>query len=427
MITGQHDHQNDHTAASVSKLSRVPFIGHVLANPSLRNRDFYNLCGGSAFNKMGMAGEQVIVGILVFEITQSSAWVGIALALCYVPMLVFGLLSGAVADWMDRRTLIRRVELGIIVNMVICSTLIAMTPSTLWLVIAYAVISSGIRDAAYAARMSYAYDLVGGENVVAGLSLINLMTRVGQLVGALAAGAIMHRFDASTAILCLTVAHAMAYILQSRLRSAGHKEVVEQVPIVQSLRQCMSEMRTNSVLLMLIIITGVVEMFGFSFSTTLPELASVRFEVGPEGLGEMHAARAVGGILAALMLAAFVGPHRRGTIYLFVICAFGVSLILLSVADRFVFALLTIILVAGMASASDVLTQSMVQLSVPDHLRGRAMGFWLFAIGWAPFGHVEIGALSEALGVNTALLIHGTALIGVGVIAAITVPRLRNL
>jgi len=74
-----------------------------------------------------------------------------------------------------------------------------------------------------------------------------------------------------------------------------------------------------------------------------------------------------------------------------------------------------------------VLTQSMMQLSVPDHLRGRAMGFWVFAIGWAPVGHLEMGSLSVMLGVDTALLINGAALISVGVIATIAVPRLRKL
>ena len=90
-------------------------------------------------------------------------------------------------------------------------------------------------------------------------------------------------------------------------------------------------------------------------------------------------------------------------------------------------ALAALIVVAGMATASDVLTQSMMQLSVPDHLRGRAMGFWVFAIGWAPVGHLQLGALSVIIGVDKALLINGVALILVGVIAAIAVPRLRKL
>ncbi|NQV45552.1 MAG: MFS transporter [Rhodospirillales bacterium] len=423
----QDNDRSDEPVAPPGRLSSLPLIGHVLGNPSLRNRDFHKLCGSSAFNNIGMSGELVIIGILIFEITQSSTWVGIAVALYNLPMLVFGLLSGAIADWMDRRTLLRRVELVVVINLVIFSALIAMVPADLWLILLFAVVSGSIRDSAYAARISYAYDLVGGQHIVAGLSLLNLASRVGQLIGALAGGIVMQNYGAPAAILCLAAAHAVAFILLSQLRSAGSVETVERVPIGQSLRQCFIEMRSNRVLLMLIIITGGVEVFGFSFSTTLPELAATRFSVGAKGLGEMHAMRAIGGILAALILAAFVGPQKRGAIYLFVICAFGGGLILLSAANQFALALAALIIIAGLASASDVLTQSMMQLSVPDHLRGRAMGLWVFAIGWAPVGHLEMGSFAENLGVSAALQINGTALISVGVIAAIFVPRLRKL
>lgn len=426
-MTSESNDHFDESPPPIGRLGRLPLVGHLLVNPSLRNRDFHKLCGGSAFNNMGMSGEMVVIGILVFNITQSSAWVGIAVALYNVPMLVFGLLSGAIADWMDRRTLLRRIELAVVINLVAFSGLIAVAPTELWLVLLFAVVSGSIRDSGYAARMSYAYDLVGGQHIVAGLSLLNLASRTGQLFGAIAAGYVMESFGTPAAILCLAAAHLTAFVLQSMLRSAGTIETVEHVPIGQSLRQCLSEMRTNAVLLMLIIITAVVEVFGFSFSTTLPELSATRFGTGAEGLGEMHAMRAVGGILAALILASVVGTEKRGAIYLFVICAFGGGLIALSVADQYMVALLVLVLIAGLASASDVLTQSMMQLSVPDHLRGRAMGVWVFAIGWAPVGHLEIGALSTELGAGGALLVNGSALIAVGVIAILFVPRLRKL
>jgi len=408
-------------------LSRLPFVGHLFSNPALRDRDFHKLCVGTTFNNMGMSGETVIMGILVFQITQSSTWVGIAIALYNVPMLIFGLASGVIADWMDRRTLLRRIELATVASSLIFAALILTVPDTLWLVILYAVISGCIRDSAYAARMSYAYDLVGGANVIAGLSLLNLASRTGQLIGALVAGTMVHRHGAPAAIGVLAVAHAIGYLFLLGLRSAGSVKAEERVPMTQNLRECFHEILSNKALLMLMIITAMVEVFGFSFSTTLPELASKRFGTGAEGLGQMHATRALGGIIAALALATFVGARGRGSIYLCVICAFGSSLILLSAADQFIFALGVLALVAALASASDVLTQSMMQLSVPDALRGRAMGFWVFSIGWAPIGHLEIGFLSDALGVETALLIHGSVLIAIGLIAAIMVPRLRKL
>ena len=141
----------------------------------------------------------------------------------------------------------------------------------------------------------------------------------------------------------------------------------------------------------------------------------------------MHAARAVGGILAGLTLAAMTGLQRRGAVYLVVICGFGASLLLLSTLSQYALALAALVIIAALAAAADVLTQSMMQLSVPNHLRGRAMGFWVFAIGSAPLGHLEMGALAVMLGAGGALLVNGVALIGVGIVAAVAVPRLRRL
>ena len=115
-------------------------------------------------------------------------------------------------------------------------------------------------------------------------------------------------------------------------------------------------------------------------------------------------------------------PHNLGVIF-----AFGAALLLLAAAGEFVLALAAMLLVAAMAAMSDVLTQSMVQLSVENHLRGRAMGAWTLATGSGPLGHLEMGALAAALGVEGALAANGAALVVVGLITTLAVPRLRQL
>ena len=100
---------------------------------------------------------------------------------------------------------------------------------------------------------------------------------------------------------------------------------------------------------------------------------------------------------------------------------------MLALFDGFALGLAALVMVACMATASDVLTQSMVQLSVPNELRGRAMGTWSLAIGPAPLGHLIMGALAVAIGVGGALAVNGAALIAVGLLAALMAPGLRKL
>jgi len=393
----------------------------------LRDRDYHRLLAAAACNYFGMNGELVVFSLLVFRITQSSAWVGTALALYYLPLLVFGMVAGAVADWMDRRRLLRIIELALTANLALFGTLIALGLTELWYVLAMVFFSGSIRAMYQPVRSAYVYDLVGGEHVVSGLSTLNLVMRLGQLAGALVAGIVMERAGAHTAYFALCAAHLVAFGILGRLRTAGTAAALERVPIAQNLREYVAEMRRNRTLAMLVVITASVEVFGFSFSTALPELATKRLGMGAEGLGVMHAFRAVGGLVAGALLAGYGGFRYRGMVYLVVIYAFGASVVLLALSPSFVLAVAALALVAALAAASDILTQSMMQLSVPNHLRGRAMGAWVFAIGSAPLGHLELGALAAALGVGTALGINGAVLIGVGVVTTVLAPGLRRL
>lgn len=399
----------------------------MIRSPAFKNADYRRLWAGAACNHLGMSGEQVIVGLLVFRITQSTAWVGAALALYFLPLFVFGALSGTIADRSDRRVLLRRIEIVIAANLALFAALAFAGIVGLPAVLAFTAVAGSLRALHQPVRISYAYDLAGGGHVVGSLGLLSLGTRLGQLVGALLAGAAMQRIGTPAAFLALAGVHLVSFALFCRLRSAGIAEVAAPVSMRRNLREFVDEMRGNRVLAMLVIVTATVEIFGFSFATALPELATARFGLGAEGLGIMQAARAVGGIVASLALSIMRELRHRGAAYLAVILVFGGGLLLLSASMHFALALGALVLVAAMAAASDILTQSMMQLSVPNRLRGRAMGAWVLAIGFAPIGHLEMGALAVALGVGNALAINGAVLIAIGALAIVAVPRLRKI
>lgn len=395
--------------------------------PALKIPDYRRLWVGAAFNQQGMSAEHVVLGALVYQITESTGWIGAIMAVYFLPLFVFGMLSGAVADWMDRRTLLRRTELAIIVNLVGFAALLFAGFDSLWIIIAFTLLTGSLRALHQPVRVSYAYDIVGADRIVAGLGLLNLSSRSGQLIGALLAGWVMKFHGAPAAVIAIAAGHLVAYIAFARLQSAGEAAAKGHAPIGQNLREYASELRNNGILLMLVLITAAVEVFGFSFATALPELATVRLNLGEDGLGFLHAARAAGGIVAGLAMSFMGQLQHRGLAYLFVIFAFGASILLLSVEGAFLFTVCAVGLVALLATASDVLTQSMMQLSVANELRGRAMGVWVLAVGVAPIGHLQMGALSVAIGLSNALAVNGAILVAVGVLVAVAAPRLRQL
>jgi hypothetical protein len=143
----------------------------------------------------------------------------------------------------------------------------------------------------------------------------------------------------------------------------------------------------------------------------------------------MNAARSAGGILG--LVASMRGSTQGGgTLFLAVLVSFGASLVALGFAPHVVgFAGVVLVLIVANAAGAlaDLLAQSLVQFSVPAHLRGRAGGAWVVAIGLAPLGQLQIGALASLFGVTVALGASGFALVALASATALLFPRLRRL
>ena len=154
----------------------------MLKNPAIRNADYRRLLAGAAFHQQGMAGEQVVIGLLVIQLMGSSAWVGYTLAAYFTPFFIFGLVSGAITDWADRRTLLRRIEIATAAILALFAVTLALGIASIWVLIGYSVCAGSLRALHQPVRASYAYDLVGQDNLVSAMGLLNLGSRCGQFV-----------------------------------------------------------------------------------------------------------------------------------------------------------------------------------------------------------------------------------------------------
>ncbi|MEE2805202.1 MAG: MFS transporter [Pseudomonadota bacterium] len=384
---------------------------------------FHALLLGASCQAFAFFGEQVIVGYVVFRLTESSTWVGVSLALYFAPMFAFGLASGAIADWAaSRRTLICQTEFSVAAVIAVFALYTHWVGLTLLPLLLLSSLSGTGMAMHHTLRGAIAFDLAGPQKIMAGLGQLNLGVRIGQLIGAAAAGLAAQAGGFSVAFAVIAMAHFVSALFYRGLPATQAVHAVK-AHLGRNLRRFVHEVRTNNALILLVALTAAVEVLGFSFVTALPVLASSRFDVGPDGLGTLHSARAIGGILAALAFATALRLQPRMSFYIYTIGCFGATLGILSAAPNFWSAFTILVVIAGVAIAADVLSQSMVQLSVADEFRGRAMGAWVFAIGAAPLGHLELGFMIDLIGVKAALLVNGTALL---CLAAVARSKLKN-
>ena len=379
------------------------------------------------FNGASMVGELLLFGLLVYELSGSMAWVGLSTSLYFAPNLFVGALAGTLADSIDRVRVLRTVETALGINLFVIGALIASGAAGLVLILVLTLVSGVFRAAYNPARSSYAFDLAGADRIVSALGTLNIAMRLGQFAGAFVAGWAAAEMGIGIAYMVLSSAHVLALAAFGRQRASAPPPGAERPSMRTGLVEFVRELGANRPLLILVLVTAVVEVFGFSFLTALPDVAIGRMGLDAAGLGVLHAARSAGGIAGGILMAV-MGPGRRlGLTWLAVVAGFGLMVTALALAPSLPVAVIAVGGIAIGAVASDVLTQSMMQLAVPGALRGRAMGAWQVAVGFSPIGHVEVGLLSSAVGTATALQFNGAILVLVALGAGAASRRLRKM
>ena len=381
----------------------------------------------TVFNGASMVGELLLFGLAVYELSGSTAWVGLSLALYFGPNFFVGAIAGTIADSFDRARVLRAVEAALGVNLLIIGALFLSGAAGLASILVLTLVSGTFRAAYSPVRTSYAFDLSGPERIVSALGTLNIAVRVGQLTGALVAGWAAEELGIGPPTWCCP---QRTSLLSSRSGASGPIRSMpraERASMRSGLLGFFRELGGNRPLLILFATTAAVEVFGFSFLTALPDLAVDRLGLDAAGLGLLHASRSAGGIVGGIVMA-MAGPSRRlGMVWLAMIAAFGLEVMALGLAPNLPIAVVVTMTIAFCAVASDVLTQSMMQLAVPGALRGRAMGAWQVAVGFSPIGHLEMGLLAGAVGTAGALLLNGAALVLVAVGAGAASRRLREM
>ena len=374
-----------------------------------------------------MGGDYVLIGWLVLDATQSSSWVGIAFALYYLPNIIFGLIGGGIADRFPRRGLLQSLDFGAAGLIILFSVLFVYQTPQAPLVLALTVVLGSLRAIKNPVRLALAYDFAGRQQATQALSGISVASRIGMLIGAIAIGVLTDRFGVAVALILMALMHTAAAGALTGIRSRNQRVAADNTPLWQNINDYVREFRVNRVLLMLVLVTAGIELFGTSYTSALPELATSRLSLRADGLGLMHAAQASGGLLIGLLLFVVSPQKRRIRIYGICVLLLGISIITLGHVSDIPTVLLTLAVVSAMISAWDILTQSMMQSCVPDHLRGRSMGAWMFAIGSSPLGQLEMGFLVTAIGIGPALYLNGSGVLLVILIAFTVTPVLRKL
>ena len=401
--------------------------GNITWAASFRYRDYRFLWIATVFQSVGMGMEHVALGWLVLELTDSPFMVGVASAARMAPFFFLGIVSGAVADKVERRMFLRLLALAGAVISSITALVLFQETEKVWPIILLSTGMGCVWAFTMTMRQAYTFDIVGPQAALNGLALTSLSQRVGGVLGALMAGLIISWVGVSGQYMVIAVVYVIGGTVLMLTRSSGQAAIAEPQSIWQNLKGTFHILRTNRILLILMILAALTEVLGFTHQTLLPVFARDVLGLGSAGFGMMSAVRQAGGLFGLILLANMGGFQRKGLLMFILAAGFGLGeMAFWLTRDVFTF-VLALLFINACASGVDTLYKTLMQSNVPNEQRGRAMGAWVVSIGVAPVGHLSLGAIAGALGAPGALLINGSLLLGVSIATALGLPKIRRL
>jgi len=354
--------------------------------------------------------ERVATAWLALEAGGGALAVGVVFAARMVPSLLFGLAAGTIADRADRRRQLLAVGCGAAALMLALGALVGTGEIRFWQVAVISFLAGCVQVFDAPARQAMLLDTVGREAGPNAVALNAFAQRLLGAVGAFAGGALIPLLGVANCYLAVAAVYLLgiAMVLAVRLPRAAHHTAIVHPPFRRALVDA-ARLIVDVPAVRTLSIAGIAcEVFAFSYMSAVPVFAVDVLDAGPEGLGAMNAAAAIGGTLAVVVLSALPGRVRREPILAAAYLLYGAAILVLAGARSLGLAVAILVVVGACAATFDALEQTLIQMAVPEDQRGRAVGIWVLGLGSAPFGHLETGSLASALGAPGALLINGT-------------------
>lgn len=389
-----------------------------------RHRNYRLYFVGQVISLSGTWMQQIALAWLVLSVTHSPVAVGLLAFLRFAPFTVFSLPAGVLADRFDNR---RTMMVTQAVSMVISAALALLVLSGqthLWAVYLLALLggTAAVFDAPN--RHALTFQLVGRDelpNAVAlNASLFNASRVVGPAIGGLViAAAGVGVCFVLNAVSFLAVLAALALM---RLRELFPLERRERPQLLKGMRHGLGYVRRSPAIRLVMLMTMVVSTVGFNFHVLVPVLASKTLHVGAEVFGALGAAFGLGALAGALLAATFARASWKALVL--GSAGFSSTLIALAPVSTVWPAAILLFLTGVFFTTWTANSQSIIQLTAPDHLRGRVLSIYLFAFGgFAPLGGLLAGWLSDVGGTELAFLVAGIACLAMTAYAFLAWPR----
>ncbi len=394
---------------------------------ALRHRNFRLFFIGQTVSLLGSWMQSVALSWLVLVLTNSAFYLGVVSALQALPILIFSFVGGVMADQSHKQRLLYLTQGGMMVVAFILGYMVIAHLLNIWLLCVLVFLSGTALAFDIPIRQAFMMDLVGKADLPNAIALNSTMFNGTRVIGPAIAGLLIAQVGLANCFL-INALSFLAVLLALFWMKLPAPAKVPRASMRDARGELMDFMQGNQNLRLILILMTAVSIFGQSYFVLVPILARDVLGAGPRGFGMLMAMGGLGAFLGGLALARRLTRRPPMPSFMWGTALFLVGLLALSLCGNFYLAMGAMVLIgAGMVTQLST-GNSLLQLNVPDQMRGRIMSlFSLIIIGSVPFGSMLYGTVAHYLGPCLALTLGSLCAGAVSAFIFLHYPGLRQL
>ncbi len=405
---------------------------HIRTFESLTFRDYRLLWLGLTGTSMGQWMDQVARSWLIYQLTDSPLMLGAVSAMRAVPMLLFGVIAGVVADRYGRKAQLIIAQLTNAGLNLVLAILIATGLIEPWHVFVTAFLTGSVQAFQLPARQALIYDLVGKEHLLNAVALTSVVFNLMRSVGPAVAGFLIALIGTGGSYYAQAALFLLATVWTVQIRvPAGEDQSSRQgaamLTFLASAKEGFQYLFQNQLILLIMALGLVPSLLAMPYTSLMPIFARDILRVGAEGQGLMLAAVGIGALLGALTIASLGNMRRQGLMMLGGAGLFGLCLVAFARSPVMPLAMFFLFLGGLFNTSYTSQNQTVLQMLAPQQMRGRVLSIRLLSRGLNPLGSLLAGALATWFGAPWAVAIMGGSCAILALWIAVQAPALRNL
>ncbi len=372
------------------------------------------------------------MGWLVLQLTDSPFWVGVVLGVRALPILLVGPLAGVAIDRLDRKKLFLTAQAALVVMAFLFAVDVQVDRVTELHALLFSFLLGLDSALNQPVRQALIVNTVPEEDLTNAIALNNSANGVTQSIAPLISGTMIAVMGVSGNFFIQSAAYLAVFLIILPMKTPYRRGAAERTTVVKNLVEGVWHVRSDTILLLLIILVFIPSLFVHSTQNLLSVFAVDVFHGGAVELGALGAAMGIGSLMATFAIAALGDYQSRGRINTGSIILVTLALTFFGITSHFgsLGVSLVIIGVMGFFNTSfRLVNNALVQSRTPDALRGRVTSIYVMDHGFQPLGSLVLGALAEegVLGVKNAVVLAGVVAIAVTVFMGLRFRQLWSL